>query len=302
MLNHYLSFFDIQVWYLADKVACRSILDNDYGALWRHFDEGGEAYYKSLINLNTKCIYFEDLIFDEEKIEEYTRTQANIIQAVFNLFSELHPIVITYAAIVEPADTFFEDQKSTVISIVELEPIAKLELFRSRPFKIKESATLERINQLYKVVCEVCEKYPQVIVTLSKYNSSMTKGTHNDRLIDITICLESLIRERNELSFKFASYISYITKETPQDRLEAFSILTLLYNARSGLIHGAPESKDIKKALEEVAEKWSEIINIAKGALIYYLFYLYLEFKGAAKEEWKAHLRRLLLGVDNRIT
>jgi hypothetical protein len=188
-----------------------------------------------------------------------------------------------------------------VLSIIDLDPVANIHYFKSKHYKLKPSATQGRINQFYRVVCEVANKYSQVYVTLSRFNTCLTRATTNDSLIDITISLESLIREKHELSFKFSTYLSFIIGETPQERFDALKELTNLYNARSGIVHGTPEDKESIKAIKQVANNWDCIVVLTKKAITYYVFYLYSEIHNTQQAPWKDHLKRLMLGIDSRL-
>lgn len=305
ILNFEFEPFFEPIWYLSDNVSCQKVSDSDFGALWRYLDNDDSNHYKALITPNTKCIYISDITNEpkEEKIIELAQNQAIITNSIFNFFSENNPIILSYAAILRIEDNEFiePDYKITVRSIIDLEPVANLHLLRSQIFKLKSSANQERINQFYRVLSDVSKKNPQIFVTLSRFNSSLTRVTDRDRIIDITVSLESLIREKTELSFKFATYLSFIVGKNPQDRLEANILFGNLYNTRSGLVHGTSDEKEAVKNLNKVVSNWSKIIYYAKQAIIYYIFYLYSENTKNDFVEWKLHLKQLMLGIDKRL-
>ncbi|MGD0489166.1 MAG: hypothetical protein ABSB94_18515 [Syntrophorhabdales bacterium] len=306
VLNRHFLPFEEPVWNLADKVSCRTIPDIDYGAVWRYLDDKEDVQYRPWFDPKTKCIYFHQSPVSGElnKIADYAREQAILVQALFNLFSDKDPIVMSFAVIIDVVE---EDEQSdnalplNVAAIIDLEPVANIQHFKRYQFKLKPTATQERLNQFYRVVCDVAKKFPEVYVTLSRFNTALTRTAESDRLIDITISLESLIREKNELNFKFATYLSFIIGKTPQERLDTFQLLHGLYSARSGIVHGTPEGKDSRKGLRQVSENWDRIIWSAKAALIYYVFYLYSEITDEVKGSWKDHLKRLMLGNDSRL-
>jgi len=306
VLNRQFLAFEEPVWNLADKVSCRTIPDTDYGEVWRYLDDKEDEQYRSLFDPKTKCIYFDQSQVSGEmgKIADYVREQAILVQALFNLFSDGDPIIMSFAVVIEVAEV--NDQREdgsplNVMGIIDLEPVANILQFKLYQFKLKSTATQERLNQFYRVVCNVAKKYPEVYVTLSRFNTALTKVTESDRIIDITVSLDSLIREKNELNFKFATYLSFIIGKTPSERLDAFQLLSGLYSARSGIVHGTPGGKDSKKALKLVRENWGKIILSAKAALTYYMFYLYSEITNEVQAPWKDHLKRLMLGNDSRL-
>jgi len=298
--------FEEPVWNLADKVSCRTIPDTDYGAIWRYLDDKDDEQYRSWFDPKTKCVYFHQspVSGEMDKIAEYAREQAILVQALFNLFSDSDPIVMAFAVVIDVAEEGEHTDSAAplnVTGIIDLEPVANVHQFKRYQFRLKPTATQERLNQFYRVVCDVAKKYPEVYVTLSRFNAALTRAVESDRLIDITVSLESLIREKNELSFKFSTYLSFIIGKNAQERLDAFRLLSGLYSARSGIVHGTPEGKDSKKALKLVSENWEKIIISAKAALTYYVFYLYSQTTNEVQTSWKDHLKRLMLGSDRRL-
>ena len=308
LLNQQVITFDEPVWHLADEVSCRVIDDVDYGAIWRCLDDTEDEQYRLLISPKTKCVYIDKVGLpgdsSQETLVNYARDQAVVVQAVFNLFSDSNPLLVSFAAVLwVPEESALSDgiEGITVATIIDLEPVTNVHYLRTRPFRLKSSATQNRINQTYRVMSEVSKKYPQVYVTLGRFNSSLMRATDSDRVIDITISLESLIREKTALRFKFATYLSFAIGDAPSSRLEAFSLLGTLYDARSGLVHGTPEEKGTQKALRKVLDNWEQICRITRAAISYYMVYLFSELQGSVQVPWKEHLKRLMLGIDARI-
>jgi hypothetical protein len=296
LLNKQVVTFRGPVWYLGDGVYCRTIADEDFGALWRHFGEKDNEY-KPFVTPSSKCIYTDGTLLAKEPkpsdLAQFAKGQSLIIQSVLNLFSTGNPAVLSFAAVVQ------ESRKTTVTRIVDLEPAADIHRFRDQRYKIKPSATQQLVHEMYTLVSQVIHQRPQVRVTLTRYNSSLTRIAHSDRIIDTTISLESLIREKHELRFKFSTYLSFVLEADPKNRLKAFRLLATLYDARSGLVHGTPNDKSVKKALTEVLDNWEYISHMTKTAIIYYLLYLSSESERPAN--WSEHLKRLMLGIDTRI-
>lgn len=296
VLNQHVTTFKGPVWYLGNGVYWRKIDDKDFGALWRHFGDKHDEY-KTLVSPSTKCVYVDESVLDGEltlpEVVATAKKQATVVQSVLNLLSSGNPVVLSFAMVVR------ESRKPIVQDLVDLDPVSHMHTFRAQRYGIKDSVTQESIREMYTIVSEVIDRYPQTLVTLGRYNSSLTRAAESDRVIDITISLESLLRERHELRFKFATYLSFVAESTPGDRMKAFGMLMALYDTRSGLVHGTPEDRDVEKARKKVCDNWEYVARIAKTALVYYLLYLFSKEQKGVK--WKEHLKRLMLGVDTRI-
>lgn len=296
LLNHQITTFRGPVWHLGAGVYCRTIADEDFGALWRYFGDDGEQY-KSLVGPGTKCVYIDGTAFKREvaseELVDLARSQAVLVQSVLNLLSTGNPVVLSFAAILSVG------RRTNVADIVDLEPVAEMHIVKAQRYRMGRSATQELAYETYRIVSEVVDRNPHVFVTLSRYNSSLTRASDDDRIIDITISLESLIRERHEIRFKFAIYLSFVVERSPEDRMKAVRALTALYDARSGLVHGTPGDRNVQRAREDVLGNWNYISEVAKSAIIYYLLYLSSEPERGVP--WTEHLKRLVVGVDTPI-
>lgn len=118
-----------------------------------------------------------------------------------------------------------------------------------------------------------------------------------DKIVDITISMESLIEGRDELRYKFSLYNSVVSESEAGERLKAFGLLQNLYDARSAIVHGDVESNDNKKAIDKTKENWAEIVRLAKATINYYLIFLGVR----KKSEWNSHLKNLVFGLDKRL-
>lgn len=296
VLNRSVTTFRGPVWYLGEGVSFGTMHDGDFGALWRYFEDRPDQRGR-LLTPNAKCVSValgdHGPTGPSVDLAELAAKSALLIQSALNLFSAGNAVVLSFAAAIRIA------RKVKVIKVVDLDPVANMQECARRPYRVKPAATPELVGQLYRLLGNVLSDDPHVGVTLARYNSSMIRATERDRIIDITTSLESLIRETHELRFKFATYLSFVACETAQDRMDAFHLLTSLYDARSGLVHGTPDHSDARRALERVSASWDRIGRVATAALSYYV--LYLASVQAGDPPWHEHLKRLVLGVDCRI-
>lgn len=151
--------------------------------------------------------------------------------------------------------------------------------------------TKEVLAETYRIIDLVCAR-PQVFVTFDKFNSSLTRASWEDKIIDTTISLESLIQGTTELRFRFSLYLSYIVANTPEMRQKAFNLFQDLYDTRSKLVHGGASSSIVQK----LTQNWEDISCMARAAINYYAFFLCFK-----QLDWEEHLKRLVFGIDQRI-
>ncbi len=105
-----------------------------------------------------------------------------------------------------------------------------------------------------------------------------------DALLDLCICLESLLDTTTEISFRFGVCLAKVTGHSDAEELS--HLLSDLYSLRSNMVHGADASKVHKK----IDPHLSKLRLAARTILTNYLVYL----TNHSKEEWKKHLRSSL--------
>jgi hypothetical protein len=280
------TIFDGPAWYFDDTACIETIYDEDFSAF--HRDEL-EDFYKAAVDINSTCIYVTEL--PENSIHDIARKTAIQLKYVLNGFSADIPVVIPFACFIET------DNKAHIRHIWNLEPSTNLHALRKLEFKIRPNTEAATVADFYKIVRNCCDNNPPLLFTLERFNSALIRGNVLDRIVDITISLESLITGKEELRFKFALFNSFIAASDSDGRFDAFEIFMNLYDARSAIVHGDTTSKQNKKNVELVEANWNEIIKLARTSLNYHLLFLDQEKRDA----WDGHLKQLVFGKIGRI-
>jgi hypothetical protein len=122
-------------------------------------------------------------------------------------------------------------------------------------------------------------------ITADRFVRYLRMNNTRDALVDLCICLESLIESQTEISFRFAVCLA---KVTALDNTEAISdLLSDLYALRSKVVHGSDFTKEHKQVQPNVVN----LRLAARAILTVYVLYL----TDHTKEQWKKHLRISLL-------
>lgn len=122
-------------------------------------------------------------------------------------------------------------------------------------------------------------------ITADRFVRYLQSTTSSDGLVDLCICLESLIEAENEISFRFCMCLARVTGRS--DAEEISDILRDLYSLRSKVVHGSDPSKELKK----VGASADALRRAARAILTVYISYLV----DNSRDEWKKHLKRSLL-------
>ncbi len=283
LLNDKITLFSGPTFYLNNDVFIDKLTDDEHSAFFRRLDNE----FKSTIDINkTRCIKCLSSNADESETKKI-KTQATFC---LNLFSEF-PLVTTWGGILEGS------AKLTIFKIVEFEDLAGINKIKTNCFKFHSDTKRLTVSELYKVINSAILKGSETLFTLEKYNSSLLRSEFIDKLVDTSICFESLISGNTELIYRLSLYSSYISGSNAAERDEIFTKMKALYEVRSKIVHGDLKGNKIQQKIELVKNNWPEYQKILKSAVSYYLIYL----SQNNKEDWDKHLHNLVLGVESKI-
>lgn len=121
-------------------------------------------------------------------------------------------------------------------------------------------------------------------ITADRFVRYLRMNNSRDALVDLCICLESLIESQTEIKFKFATCLAKVTRAKNAEEIS--QLLADLYDLRSKVVHGADCSKEHKK----VAPNTARLRSAARAILTTYVLYITEQ----PKNEWQKHLRSSL--------
>lgn len=128
------------------------------------------------------------------------------------------------------------------------------------------------INALIEIVKhlkEVQKKHDKYLnIALRRFNLSYTRNLPEDRLIDLTISLEStvLAKERDELKYRLALRGSFLLRNIRIPE-ETNNVLKKMYDIRSAVVHNGSTINDFFKKDGKIAQLYSnrEFLYIAEN-------------------------------------
>lgn len=227
------------------------------------------------ISSKTKCILIQT--GDQETTQDLIETTALCGSFVLNVFARTGALVCEQGFVIKHV------KSHSVTNVVELSTTAVSPFGR---FEIDQNTDPAAIKTLYATVNEALQKDPSLSITLRRFNNALSKNIYEDKVIDITICLESMFNSQTEVSFRFSLYNSILAGNSLESRLSLFKLLKKLYTERSNLVHG---NKGLD--LPWVTQNWDEIIRATKRALLKKIEFL----QDHPIAGWQGHLDRLAL-------
>ena len=275
------------IWYLDNRIFLVTIYDEDYGAFLKTEEDD---FYKKNIDSKIWCIYVNEPSFEDFNV--YIKEMAIKLKFVLNNFSSGIPVVLPFAALIST-----KDENTHIKKLSDIEAVANLHSFKKKILKIRPTYNSETVATHFKIVNQCCDKNRSLLFTLGRFNSCLSRHEILDKIVDITICLESIIGGTQELRYRFSLHHSLISESDVQSRMDAFDFFMALYDARSAIVHGDVSPKDAKKKIDKIENNWNKILRLAKSSINYYLFYLFQN----SDCKWDQHLKNLVFGKDKRI-
>jgi hypothetical protein len=149
------------------------------------------------------------------------------------------------------------------------------------PKRLVKAAASAWVRRLFAVQRKIKGKLHVTADRFVRYSRVTNSG---DALVDLCICLESIIESQTEISFRFSTCLAKVS--ALRNAEEMSELLSDLYDLRSKVVHGSDFTKEHKK----IAPKMAELRFAARAVLTTYILYL----TEHTKDEWKHHLRRSL--------
>jgi hypothetical protein len=285
LLNHKVSTFKGPTWFISENIFYDNITDEDFGVFHRDLEDE----YKNLINIKTRCIYITEPNIRD--IDNDIKDLATLLKYVLNTFALNHPIIISFAVLLETK------RKTKIIRCVDLESDVNFQKLKSLNFKLRVNTSREEIKVLFDNLKKTCAKNPSLFLTIDRFNRSVTRSEIIDKIIDLTICLESLFQAQNEIKFKFALYNAIISSKDSIEAESNFNLLCALYDVRSVIVHGSSRSKNTAKKISHISQDIERVFKICTSAINYKLLY-----ESEKRElDWQSHLKRIVLNPNEKI-
>lgn len=154
------------------------------------------------------------------------------------------------------------------------------------------------LSPFVRLIANGLAKLPRLQITLQRYYNSLMRRSLADRVVELTIALESLISsEKTELRFRFSLLLAIAAHDDPSKRSSAYRLLQKLYDARSGIVHGSGKASDLKKLLVYLERDWADLDALARQIINYFL--VFTEENDPAT--FNGHLVDVIVGTKVRI-
>lgn len=271
-------------WWIADGLQFRSLSNHEA----RFICENTPGGFEHRVEPDQKVLVLTNLQQGPYKqVKASQRIEVNNIalcsQVVLNLVADADPIIIPYGVVLSEAFT------TQLRGVYEFEVWGDTLALRRKRYRIKKGIYRREIQALYGMAISALKRSPEIEITLSRFHSALLKGNSHDKLIDLTISLESLVPGGGEFRFRFPYFLSLVIEKDISERKGVFNDLRNLYDARSALVHGSP---DRGSSVDQAINNWDRLVTFAKHCVLYRI-----QFECEVTDtKWKEHLTDLSYG------
>ncbi len=231
----------------------------------RFFTQG----YERKLRKGSITLFFPDVNVQAANLDEYV-TLADFSLSL--LSSSGHPSFCAVAIFSQGSCTFAKHIPRDTNAVQEI----------TFPSALKGSAVVQWLRRCHLAQNNLKDR---MHITASRYVRYARSENIADGLMDLCICLESLLDSQTEISFRFGVCLTKLTGEKGEKAEEMATHLTELYDVRSKLVHGDPA---VVKILKNIEPKRVALHILAKRILTTYVFFM----SEHTRQDWQSHLRR----------
>ena len=131
---------------------------------------------------------------------------------------------------------------------------------------------------------------------IDRYNSALGRMRIEDKIIDLSIALETMLAKDTEISFRLSLFLAHMAADKASGVEVAYKLFRTLYDARSTIVHGGLHNRRSKAQIVEVENDFKRILNFSRACMLYYFAFL----ENNPPDRWDAHCLGLVLGSTKR--
>jgi hypothetical protein len=182
-------------------------------------------------------------------------------------------------------------------SIDETVPLVIRAYETGQEFELYAGVNDDALRTNYALVHQATQREGKLDVTIEHFVSALGQSDLSSGLLDIAICLESLISSNTDLAFRFAHELVRLPTSEGEDLGEALGTLKEIYKFRSAHVHGRRD-KGYPRMKRELLQQWPDLEHLLKRIVAYAI-----EFHSAERATgWDTHLESLMIGKEEKLT
>jgi hypothetical protein len=281
LLARSFTFLRGPVFYFSESHYLAHVNETDHGTILRYCPND----YQGLLTSRFRCIYYETpgAVTDEE-----ITSNGQLLAYTLNCFSSLDALDFPFAVVLtdggrRQSATFKPTTSTQLLNL----PVAQR-------YRLVDGTGAGDLQKLFSLTAKALRADGRVMIMMDRFTSALRRQRVEDKIIDQSVALETMLDESTEISFRLSLYLAYACQ---QDRQTAYDLFKTLYDARSRIVHGSTHQPRAQRAIEDVERRMDELLRYTKAAMLYYYTYL----NGPAPRDWPKHCLGLVLGSEQSV-
>jgi hypothetical protein len=269
------------VCYFSEKHYLTQITEVDLGTVLTNCPPD----YRGALAGRFRCVYYdaEDSISDEQILQH-----GQLIAFTLNYFSSVDALFFPCAIKIDTSGrrtkaSFKFERQSQVLS-----PPASLR------YRLIQGTKAAELQKIFSLAGTALQNAPSVRIMMNRFNSALRREEFEDKIIDLSVALETMLDDTTEISFKLSLYLAFICQ---QDRATAYELFKTLYDVRSRIVHGSIYRRNAQRGVEDIGQRFPDVVRYSKAAMLYYLSFL----NQRPPNEWGRHCLNIVLGSEQQI-
>ncbi len=272
---------------LTDDITFQKISAIDFDALLDTDQYDKDVNYLKYIQADSMAFYISTN--EQKDFENYSNQIISIIKFILLMVTEDKELIyFPYAFLINTDD-------NKVKEFIETDDAKNIHKQKSQKIALRKEIPPDELSIYANIVYKVAIANPNINFMLQRFFSSQLKLNKYDKIVDLSICLETMIVTSTEISFQFALSHTKLYNDNKENTKKNHELLKHFYNARSKIVHG--DVKNGEDDIKYVIDNWEFLRSIALKNMHYYFLYN-AEHRDV---KWKDHLANILIGIESPI-
>jgi hypothetical protein len=280
LLVRQFTFLRGPVFYFSDNHYLAQVNETDHGTILRYCPND----YQGLLNSRFRCVYFDA---DDNVQDDEITTTGQLLAYTLNYFSSLDALDFPFSIALRRVG---RRNRATFA------PSTTRHLLNTptNRFRLAQGTGGKDLQKLFSLTKRAAGADPRVKLMIDRFNSALRRDRLEDRIIDLSVALETMVDESTEISFRLSLFLAFVSQ---QDKATAYEHFKTLYDVRSRIVHGSTHQRRARRAVDDIENRMPEIIKHAKAAMLYFYTYFSQDQPG----DWGKHCLGLVLGSEQPI-
>jgi hypothetical protein len=242
--------------------------------------------YQGLLTSRFRCVYFES---EQDISDEDIVTNGQLLAYTLNCFSSLDALAFPFSIVIKDVGR----RKTATFKVGRNNQLLGTSVATQR-YRLIDGTGAKDLQKFFSLTSNAIAADPRVNIMMDRFNSALRRDRLEDKIIDLSVALETMLDETAEISFRLSLYLAFVSQ---QNRETAYDLFKTLYDVRSRIVHGSSHLQRSQRAIGDIEGRMPDLLRYSKAAMLYYYTFL----NQPPPRDWSKHCLGLVLGSTEPI-